>query len=106
VTNAQYRLFVEATQYQAPSHWYHDQPPQGEDNHPVVNVSWHDGMAYCRWLSQVTGKSIILPSEAEWEKAARGDRDQRRYPWGGWEKGAGEYIGVWLVEYDTGRDFS
>jgi formylglycine-generating enzyme required for sulfatase activity len=39
-------------------------------------------MAYCRWLSSVTGKAITLPSEAQWEKAARGDRDRREYPWG------------------------
>jgi hypothetical protein len=39
-------------------------------------------LAYCRWLAEVTGKSITLPSEAQWEKAARGDRDQRIYPWG------------------------
>lgn len=48
----------------------------------MVNVSWHDALAYCAWLSQVTGRHIILPSEAEWEKAARGDRDKRQYPWG------------------------
>jgi iron(II)-dependent oxidoreductase len=47
-----------------------------------VNVRWHDTLAYCAWLSQVTGKRVILPSEAEWEKAARGDRDPREYPWG------------------------
>jgi formylglycine-generating enzyme required for sulfatase activity len=39
-------------------------------------------MAYCNWLSQMTGKPVTLPSEAEWEKAARGDRDKRIYPWG------------------------
>jgi formylglycine-generating enzyme required for sulfatase activity len=53
----------------------------------VVNVSWDDALAYCRWLSQVSGQSITLPSEAQWEKAARGDKDKRAYPWGDtWNK--------------------
>ncbi len=82
VTNAQYRLFVEAAEYKAPRDWEDGQPPKGKENHPVVNVGWDDALAYCRWLSRMTGKTIILPSEAEWEKAARGDRDQREYPWG------------------------
>ena len=82
ITNAQYKIFVEATQYQPPKHWEDGRVPRGSENHPVVNVSWYDAMAYCRWLSEVTGKVITLPSEAQWEKAARGEHDQRAYPWG------------------------
>jgi len=53
----------------------------GNDNFPVVGVSWYEAHAYCEWLSEKTGKTYRLPTEAEWEKAARGT-DQRRFPWG------------------------
>ncbi|OQA20201.1 MAG: Serine/threonine-protein kinase pkn1 [Chloroflexi bacterium ADurb.Bin360] len=88
ITNAQYWLFVEATGREAPKYWENGRIPRGLESHPVVNVTWHDALAYCRWLSEVTGKAITLPSEAEWEKAARGDKDEREYPWGmEWEEG-------------------
>ena len=82
ITNAQYQLFVAATGHNAPGHWQNGKVPQALVNHPVVYVKWYDALAYCRWLSEVTGKEIALPSEAEWEKAARGDKDKREYPWG------------------------
>ncbi len=82
VTNAQYLFFVEATEHRPPGHWEDGRPPRDLESHPVVNVTWHDVMAYCRWLSEVTGKAITLPSEAQWEKVARGDEDRREYPWG------------------------
>jgi formylglycine-generating enzyme required for sulfatase activity len=53
----------------------------GRENRPVINVSWDDASAYCEWLSQQTGLQFKLPTEAQWEKAARGN-DQRKYPWG------------------------
>ena len=92
VTNAQYAAFVQATGYAPPVHWKfllwkRQRPPRGRANHPVVNVSWRDARAYCRWLSEVTGKPYRLPSEAEWEKGARGT-DGRIYPWGNvWDAG-------------------
>jgi formylglycine-generating enzyme required for sulfatase activity len=52
------------------------------DDHPVVNVSWHDAVTYCRWLSLETGRTYRLPTEAEWEAGARGGRLVRAYPWG------------------------
>ncbi|MBU1662606.1 MAG: SUMF1/EgtB/PvdO family nonheme iron enzyme, partial [Chloroflexi bacterium] len=82
ITNAQYALFVKAAEHDPPSYWDEGRPPKGKESHPVVYVTWHDAIAYCQWLSKVTGKNISLPSEAEWEKAARGDKDQRAYPWG------------------------
>ncbi len=82
VSNAQYHLFIKSAGYDPPDHWEDDRPPRGEESHPAVNVSWLDAIAYCRWMSMVTAKSIALPTEAQWEKAARGDKDRRLYPWG------------------------
>jgi formylglycine-generating enzyme required for sulfatase activity len=82
ISNAQYHLFTQDAEYAPPQHWAEDRPPKGLESHPVVYVNWHDALAYCEWLSQQTSKSITLPSEAQWERAARGDRDRREYPWG------------------------
>jgi len=82
ITNVQYLLYVQAADAPAPEHWVDKQPPRQLTSHPVVNVTWHDAQNYCKWLSEVTGKHVRLPSEAEWEKAARGSEDKRIYPWG------------------------
>ena len=81
VTNAQYAAFVQATGYKMPKHWENGEIPAGKDVPPVVYVTWNDALAYCKWLAEVTSKPYTLPSEAEWEKAARGT-DGRIYPWG------------------------
>ena len=81
VTNLEYQAFVRDAKYKEPEDWENDQFPTKKSNHPVVNVSWDDAIAYCKWLSQKTGKQHRLPTEAEWEKAARGI-DGRVYPWG------------------------
>lgn len=61
--------------------WADEKPPKGREDHPVVLVSHADARAYARWLSRTTGLRWRLPTELEWEKAARGT-DGRRFPWG------------------------
>ena len=75
VTNQDYREFVNCTGYKVPVHWQRGTYPTGLARHPVTNVSWHDAKAYAEWMG---GR---MPTEAEWEKAARGT-DERLYPWG------------------------
>lgn len=81
VTNAQYAEFVKAKSRPVPQHWKDGATPEGLDDHPVVYVSWHDAMEYCRWRSEQANVVYRLPTEAEWEKAARGT-DDRTWPWG------------------------
>jgi formylglycine-generating enzyme required for sulfatase activity len=75
VTNSDYKNFVVATQQVAPYHWPEGNIPKSKERHPVVYVSWFDASNYCKWA----GKR--LPTEQEWEKAARG-QDGLIYPWG------------------------
>ncbi|MFC1639485.1 formylglycine-generating enzyme family protein [Gemmatimonadota bacterium] len=100
ITNAEYKKFVDAGGYADSSHWeaggfgdYGSEPRYwenerfkggnlaGNEEFPVVGVSWYEAMAYCAWLSSVTGEKYRLPTEAEWERSARG-ADQRRFAWG------------------------
>ncbi|HRV94196.1 MAG TPA: SUMF1/EgtB/PvdO family nonheme iron enzyme [Anaerolineae bacterium] len=80
VTNIQFAAFVNTTGYQVDDEWQMGYP-MGGDSHPAVFLSWHDAVAFCQWLSQESGQIVRLPTEAEWEKAARGI-DGRLYPWG------------------------
>ena len=105
VTNDEYARFVRATGYPAPALrglplvaaggrdsvfkefslpyvWPEGEPPQGHGNHPVVLVRYDDAVAYCEWLSKDLGRTCRLPTEAEWEKAARGGVDGSKHPWG------------------------
>lgn len=81
VTNEQYREFVKARGYAAPDGWKGGEFPPGAALEPVTGVTWADAVEYCKWLSEQTGAEVRLPTEAEWELAARG-RDGRKYPWG------------------------
>lgn len=102
ITNAQYAPFIAATKRPAPNvdagtwagyglihpfertrrhAWNNGRPPEGRADHPVVLVSHKDARAYAAWLSAETGELWRLPTETEWEKAARGT-DGRRFPWG------------------------
>lgn len=78
VTVAQFSVFINEKNYESP--YYLD--ISNKSNHPVVNVTWIDCVSFCRWMSNICKQIIFrLPSEAEWEKAARGT-DGRIYPWG------------------------
>jgi formylglycine-generating enzyme required for sulfatase activity len=81
VTNAEYFVFAWSTGYRVPKHWHGFRHADAIKDHPVVGVSQEDAITYCEWLSKQTGQKYRLPSEAEWERAARGN-DARIYPWG------------------------
>jgi len=81
VTNAQYAAYVREAKAFPPSHWPEGRIPEGKENHPVVEVSWDEAAAFCAWLSNRIGRNVHLPSEAQWELAARG-AEGREYPWG------------------------
>lgn len=103
-TNSQFKQFVSKTKYRTTAEiektgfvftpnfkvvegatWKHPHGPKSDlkskDNHPVVQISWFDAIEYCKWVSSATGKKYRLPTEAEWEKAARGTNG-RVFPWG------------------------
>jgi formylglycine-generating enzyme len=105
VTNDEYAKFVHTTGHSAPSvghmpliasegrdHvfrelaepyiWHNAEPPRGHGSHPVVLVRLDDAVAYCAWLAESWQRPVRLPTEAEWEKAARGGREGTKYPWG------------------------
>lgn len=75
VANREYKDFVDTTKHRPPNNWPMGKYPEKLADHPVVNVSWYDADAYCKWRKK------RLPTEQEWEKAARGT-DGRKFPWG------------------------
>ncbi len=81
VTNALYAEWVKETGVHIPVTWRGASMPPELACHPVADVSWHDAVAFAAWLREKTGTPWQLPTEAQWEKAARGD-DARQFPWG------------------------
>ncbi|MDQ6666544.1 MAG: formylglycine-generating enzyme family protein [Acidobacteriota bacterium] len=116
MTNGEWKKFRDDPGYEDPKFWPgqrvvpKDQVPYwtdaknhggafpGNESYPVLGVNWDSATAYCNWLSAKTGKKYRLPTEAEWEKAARGT-DQRRYPWG-------NDIDHSYANYVSGSDFA
>lgn len=101
-TNAQYERFLKASGHQPPLYWQ-DQNLNGP-NQPVVGVSWDDAVAFCHWLTQVTGVPHNLPTEAQWEAAARGGRTGQSYPWGAEAPDAGGIYRANLRHDRTAKD--
>ncbi len=93
-TNIEYSRFLEKTRHSPPPLW--DDPNFRNQRQPVVAVSWFDAVAYCDWLSGTLGRKFRLPTEAEWERAARGGVEGEAFPWGNCEpEGLPDYATRW-----------
>ena len=80
VTNAEYERFLRATGATPPP--FSQDPHFNHPQQPVAGPSWHEAVRYCQWLSEQTGRRYRLPTETEWERAARGGLEQKQFPWG------------------------
>jgi sulfatase modifying factor 1 len=108
VSRAEYECFLNASRREPPCDWSH--PPFTQADLPVVGVSWNDAIAYCAWRSELDGQLVRLPTEAEWECAARGNQ-QALFPWGDavpvWipNGGRGPLQAPWPVSVGEPNDF-
>jgi sulfatase modifying factor 1 len=126
VTNDEYARFIRVAGYPAPAvrelpmmavgsrdamfrelaaayEWHSAEPPSGHGAHPVVLIRYDDAMAYCGWLGAALGRAVRLPTEAEWEKAARGGGEGQRYPWGhDIDSSRANFLGALGVKRDGG----
>ena len=82
VNNTEYAQFVGETHHTAPTHWAGNKPPFGQELWPVVNVSFQDANDFASWRSKRDGVTYRLPTEQEWEYAARNGAKNDLYPWG------------------------
>jgi formylglycine-generating enzyme required for sulfatase activity len=82
VTNAEYAQFVKAKNYEVPSEWINGKPLAGQERWPVGNVSAKDAQAFAAWRSERDGVTYRLPTEEEWEFAARNGGQYKSFPWG------------------------
>jgi len=89
-TNAQYARFLKATGHPPPLYW--EDKNLNAANQPVVGVTWEDAVAFTQWLTQITGVLHRLPTEQEWEAAARGGLANQPFPWGAAAPDAGEAL--------------
>jgi len=107
ITNAEYAGFVAAGRAPAPPWWEH--PAFSALDQPVVGVTWFEASDYARWLSETTGAAWRLPSEVEWERAARGGLEGAPTPWGArlppGEVPEGPLAGPWPVGRGTANGF-
>jgi formylglycine-generating enzyme len=91
VTNQDYSVFLEQTGSAAPAFWFDSMFSAPEQ--PVVGVTWDEAVAFCLWLSERSGRRLRLPTEAEWERAARGGVEGTLYPWGNEAPWGKQFVG-------------